>query len=365
MSQGRKELRSVRLRFEGATPGVQQAPRFLWRGMAEMPEDQREVVNREELVGVFGGYDDSYIPKLQGAITLGDTEATYEQIGILFAAAGFGSVGGSAHGASGSAVSFYYPIPVSTVWPQQSFTIEAGEPGLGAGAGVVGGEAEVGTYCLVNKIKLSGAGGEAIKVESEWIARTWERTNASGSFSNQGTAPAVEAIIAGRGSVYLNPAVAGAAYGGVQVPSGNILGFEVNFEDMYTVKYSVDSGRLYFHTAVYVGANITGNVTFEHQATGSQSVGGTAGQKQFWRDQQAMLMRMQWPGGTINLGTGFTEKLFRVDLPIKWQTFEALDDQDGNSIITGEFYSKANLDVPAAGRGTILVVRRDQQEMIN
>jgi hypothetical protein len=360
MSQGRKELRSGRLRYEGATPGVQAAPRFMWRGMAEMPEDQREVVSREELVGVFGGYDDSYIPKLMGAITLGDTEATYEQIGILFAAAGFGSVGGSTHGASGSAVSFYYPIPASTVWPQQSFTIEAGEPANG-----LGGEAEVGTYGLVNKIKISGAGGEAIKVESEWITRTWERTNALGTFSAAGTAPAVEAIIAGRGSVYLNPAVSGAAFGGAQVPSGNILGFEINFENMFTPKFSVDSGRLYFHTAVFVGCEITGNVTFEHQATGTQSVGGTAGQKQAWRDQTPMLMRMQWPGGTINLGTGFTEKLFRIDLPIKWQTFEALDDQDGNSIVTGEFYSKANLDVASAGRGTVLVVRRDQQEMIN
>jgi len=360
MSQGRKELRSVRLRLE-ATPGTQVAPRFIWRGMAKMFDDRREVTNVEELVGVFGGTDRSYIAKLMGAITLGETEATFEQLPVIFAAAGFGSAGGSAHGASGSAVSFYFPLPASTVWPQQSFTVEAGEPAQG-----LGGEAEVGSYGLVNEIKLSGAGGEAIKVESQWIFRSVERTNASGSFSNIGTiVTPVETIVAGRGSIYLDPAVSGATYGATRVPSGNILGFEVNIKEMFEPKFSIDSGSIYFHTAVFTGYEIDGQFTFEHQATGSQSAGGTAGQKQAWRDQQAMLARMSWVGGTIPLGTGFTQNLLQIDLPIKYTKFDALDDQEGNSIVTANWFSKYNESVPAAGRGTVLVVRRGQQEMIN
>lgn len=361
MSQGRKELRRVALRYEGATPGVRVAPRFLWRGMAEMPDDQREVTNREELVGIFGGYADTYVPKLYGEITLSDTEATFEQIGIVFAAAGFGSVGGSTHGASGSAVSFYYPLPSSTVWPTQSFTIEAGEPANG-----MGGEAEVGTYGVVREIKLSGAGGEAVKVETTWMVRTWERTNALGTFSAAGTAPPVETIIAGRGTAYLDQAVSGATFGASAVPAGNILGFETSFKDMWEGKWSVDSGQLYFHTAVFVGYTIEGELTFESQATGTQSILGTAGLKQqAFRDQIPYLLRQQWSGGTINLGTGFVNKLFRMDLPITATKVDPLDDQNGNSITTLQYFSKQILDVPAAGRGTILVVRRDQQEMIN
>lgn len=359
MSQGRKELRSVRLRLE-TTPGAAVVPRFIWRGMAEMFDDQREVTNVEELIGVFNGSDRSYIGKLMGAITLGETEATFEQLPVIFAAAGFGSAGGSLHGASGSAVSFYFPLPASTVWPQQSFSVEAGEPAAG-----LGGEAELGTYGLVNEIKLSGAGGEAVKVESQWIFRSVDRANASGSFNDAGTITTpVETIVAGRGSVYLDYAVSGATYGATRVPSGNILGFELSFKNMYEPKFSIDSGSIYFHTAVFTGYEIEGQLTFEHQATGTQSAAGTAGQKQAWRDQQAMLMRLSWVGGTITVGTGFTQNLFRIDLPIKYTKFDALDDQNGNSIVTGNFYSKYNENVPAAGRGTILVVRRAQQEML-
>jgi hypothetical protein len=361
VSQGRKELRSVRLRLEATNGAYPASVRYLWRGMAEMPEDQREVVNREELVGIFGGYADTYIPKFMGAITLGETEATFEQLPVLFAAAGFGSAGGSVHGASGSAVSFYMPVPAATVWPTQSFTIEAGEPAQG-----LGGEAEVGTYCLVNELKLSGAGGEAVKVESQWIARTWERINASGSFGTAGTVVSpVETVLAGRGTVYFDQAVSGAVFGNTAAAAGNVLGFEVTFSEMWEPKFAIDSGQLYFHTAVYKGCVIEGNLTFESQAVGSQSILGTAGLKQqAFRDQIPYLMRLNWPGGTIPVGTTFQNKLLQINLPITATSVEPLDDQNGNSITTLNFFSKAVADVPAAGRGTILVVRRGQQEMI-
>lgn len=76
-------------------------------------------------------------------------------------------------------------------------------------------------------------------------------------------------------------------------------------------------------------------------------------------------MRMVWRGGTIPLGTGFTSKTLQIDIPIKWRKFDPLDDQDGNSIVTASFFSKFNELVPAVGRGTILMVRRGQQEMLN
>lgn len=359
MSQGRKELRSIRLKLE-ATPGATASARYLWRGMAEMPEDQREVVKREELVGIFGGYDDSYISKFMGAITLGETEATFEQLPIPLSAAGLGSAGGSAQGLSGSTVQFYYPIPSATVWPQQTYTIEAGEPAAG-----LGGEAEIGTYAICTEIKLSGAMGEAIKVETTWQTRTWERTNASGSFTNIGTAATVETILAGRGSVWLQPATAAATFADTAVAPGNILGFELNIKPKWATKFPIDSGQLYYGTVVFAGIDIDGSLMFEHQATGSFSAAGTAGQKQQWRDQQAQLLRMQWNGNTITAGTTFLNSLLRIDLPIKWTTFDALDDEDGNSTITGNYVSSANATVPAAiGRGTILVVRRGQNEMI-
>jgi hypothetical protein len=355
MTAGRKELRSARLRLE-ATPGTAVVPRYIFRGEFEMPSDEREVVNAPELVGIFGGTDRSYIPKLMGGITLGEAELTFEQAPLLFAAAGFGSAGGSLQGASGSTGVFLFPIPVGTAPTTQSFTIEAGDNV----------ESEVLTYALVNELTLTFAGGEAIKAESTWIARDGTRTNASGSFSAAGTlvTPA-EVVLAGRGSVWMNPAISGATFGATQGTPGNILAGEIKFSEMWEAKFPVDAGRLDFSQAVYVNTVIEGNLTYEAWNTGSTGPLGTAGQKEQWRSQQAQLMRLQWPGGTIPIGTTFTSKLLRIDLPIKWKTFSALDDQNGNSIIEGEFYSKYNEDVDAAGRGTITVVRRAQLEHLN
>ena len=349
---GRKELRKVQIALE-TTPGTPVSPRFIWRGMADMPEDQREVTQVEELVGIFGGTDRSYIAKLAGAITLGETEATFEQLPILFAAAGFGSAGGSAQGVNGSAVAFEFDIPTGTIYPRQAFTIEAGDNA----------EVEQMSYSLVNELSLSFKGGEAVMVESSWIARDVGRANAVGSFNVVGTlvSPA-EVILTGKGSIYLNPAIAGATYGATRGTPGNILGGEIKYTDMWALKYPADGGRLDFNTAEYVGCTIEGEVTFEHWNSGTTGAAGTAGQKQQWRDQQAQLMRLNWPGGTILSGTTYASKLLRIDHPIKWTKFDALDDEDGNSTVTGEFTSKYNEDVPAAGRGTILIVRRGQLE---
>lgn len=355
MSQGRREQRSLRLRLE-TTPGTGVAPRFMWRGLFEMPEDQREVVNVEELVGIFGGTDRSYIPKLMAAITLGESELTFEEAPILFAAAGFGSAGGSTQGASGSANVYTFTIPVGTAPTTQAFTIEAGDNV----------EAEQLTYAIINELKLTFTGGEAVKAESTWMARSAERTNALGTFSAVGTlvSPA-EVILTGKGSVFMNPAVSGATFGATRGTPGNILGGELTFSDMYEAKFTADSGQLYFHTAVWKGVVIEGELTYEVQNVGTTGAMGTAGQKQQWRDQQAQLMRLAWPGGTIPIGTTYQNKLLQIDLPIKYTTFNPLDDQNGNAIVTAEFFSKYNEDVPAAGRGTITVVRRGQLEHLN
>ncbi len=349
---GRKELRSVRLGLE-TTPGTPVVPRYIYRGMADMPEDMREPQIVEELVGIFGGTDRSYIPKLEGSIKLGQTELTFEQAPLFFAAAGMGSAGGSAQGVSGSAVDFQFPIPTNTLPTTQAFTIEAGDNV----------EAEQLTYALVNELTLTFQGDEAVKVESTWVARSVERANAVGSFSAVGTlvSPA-EVILSGKGSVFMNPAVSGATFGATRGTPGNILGGQISFKNMWTLKHPIDSGQLYFSTAAYVGCEIEGELTYEHWNVGSTGAAGSAGQKQAWRDQAAQLMELRWAGGTIPTGTTYQNKLLDIKLPIKYTKFDPLDDQEGNGIVTASFVSHYNEDVPAAGRGTIQVVRRGQLE---
>lgn len=354
MTQGRATLRSIRIRRESA-PGTRATPRFIWRGNGGSLKDEREITNVEERVGIFEGTDRSYVPKLMGALELDETELTFEQASWLFLAAGCGTAAagyqGSAQGVSGSAVLHLLTIPASVTPPTVAYTIEEGDPEV---------ETQVMPYALIKKIGIKGAGGEAVKVSAELMGRYVEPTNASGTFSAEGTLVQVEVVLAA-GSVFLTPAVAGAAFGAgaALVTAGNILGFEVNIEPKWEPKFPVDSGTIYFHTAVYTGAEISGNLTFEHQISGTYGAAGSAGQKAKWRAQDPQLLRLQFFGGTITLGSGgYVNKQFTMDLPIRWKTFDALDDQNGNSIVSGEFYSKYNEIVPAAGRGTITIVQR-------
>lgn len=347
---GRTLLQSIRLARE-ATPGVAATPRHLWRGNGDMLEDQREVTFVEERIGVFGGADRTYIAKLQGALSLADTEATFEHLPVLFNALGLGTwngAQGSAQGASGSTGLFRWHVPTTTIPPTISYTVEAGDNM----------EVEQLTYGLVTELTLSFAAGEAVKVSASLIGRSVERANAAGTFSAAGTLEQVETILAGRGTMYLSPGSAGAAYGDAAITAGNVLGGEVTFSAKWEPKFTVDSGNLFYHTAVWTDIEITGNLVFEHQVSGTWGAAGTAGQKAKWRDQEPQLLRLAFPGGTIAAGTTQTVKLLQIDLPIKWSKFAPLGDQNGNVIVTGDFTSKYNPNVPAAGRGTVTIARQ-------
>jgi len=358
---GRKELRSIRLKAE-ATNGTKVAPRFLWRGNGESIDDEREVVNVEEQVGIFGGTDRSYIPKLGASLTLAETEATFEQIADILMMAGLGTSGGgnragSAQGASGSTVVFTLPIPTTLSPPTYSCTLEAGDSEVGGSIGF----SEVVEYCNADEVKISFAGGKAMMVSAKLAGRQGTFTNAIGTFSNVGTLIAVEEILSGLGTFYLSPV--GSGWGTGQVTAGNILGGNVTFKPKWERKYPVDAGVLHFHTAVFTGMDIDGEVTLEHQVSGTYGAAGSAGQVEKWRRELSQLLRMQWPGGAITDGTTHTTKLFQIDLPIKWSKIEALDDQNGNDIRVGKFYSKYNEDTNVAGRGTVTVVRVGTSEI--
>jgi hypothetical protein len=350
MTQGRKSLRSARVRRETA-PGTRATPRFIVRGPAIELKDARELTEVEEQVGIFGGADSTYIAKLMGEAELPETEAAFEQLSWLFLAAGFGTIypgfQGSTQGVSGSTGIHLLTIPTTTAPQTVSYTIEAGDPEV---------ETEVMTYGVVNKLTLSGNGGEAIKVSATFLGRYVDRTNASGTFSAAGTLTTVERILS-NGSVWLSPIDSTFGTNG-NVTAGNILGFEIEIEPMWEPKFPVDSGTTYFSTAVLTDVKITGQFTFEHQVSGTWGAAGSAGQVTKFRSQDAQLLRMEFPGGTIPIGTTAENKLFQINLPIKYREVDALSDQNGNSIRTLKFTSRYNELNAAAGRGTVQIIQR-------
>jgi len=360
---GVKELRQMRLKAE-TSPGSQSSPRFLWRGPVEGIDDQREVTIAEENVGIFGGTDRSYTAKLMAELPIPETEATYEQLPDLFMMCGFGTSGGgnragSAQGASGSTVVFTLPIPASTTPITYSCTAEVGDDNpTGANH-----NAEVVTYALCKELTLTFEGGAAMKVEATLFGRSGTPTNAMGSYSvaGLGTLVTVEEILSGNGTVYLSPTTS--VFSSNKVTPGNILAGNIKFTPAWTPKFSVDAGRLDFATAVFTGCEIEGELTIEHQISGTFGASGSLGQVEKWRQEQTQLMRIDVPGGAIAEGTTFLNKLLRLDLPIKFDKVAPLDDQDGNDIRVFSFHSRYNEGTAAAGRGTITIARLGTSEI--
>ncbi len=356
---GRKELRSLRLKAE-VTPGTRSSPRFLWRGPVEGIDDQREVKHVEMQVGIFGMTDDIYVPKLAATLAFPSTEATFEQIPDLFLMAGFGTSGGnragSAQGASGSSVIFTLIPPSVNIPPTYSCTAEVGDLDQGSS----GGFAEVIEYLLVDELNFEFTGGEAIMVNANATGRQGTATNAVGTYSNVGTLVSVEEILSGLGSFWISPV--GSGFGTGAVTAGNILAGNISFKPAWARKFPVDAGVLYFHTAVYTGMEVTGELTLEYQISGTYGAAGSAGQVEKWRAQQPQLIRMLWPGATIPEGTTQTAKLFQIDIPFVWDSMDKLGDIDGNDIRVGHFTSKYNQSTNAAGRGTVTIVRQGTSE---
>ncbi len=357
MTQGRKELRSIRLKKE-ATPGTRVAPRFLWRGNGDMLEDQREVVQVEEQIGIFGGSDRTYISKLAGALSLAETEMTFEQPMDIFYMAGLGTNGVAPYqgtvlgGGTFTSVLQQAIIPTTQTFPVASYTVEAGDNV----------EAEVMPYALATSVTITGAGGEPLMISADLTGRYVDRTNLEGTFSAVGTIPSVETILASNGTVWLMDLPT--AYGTGQVAAGNVLAFEMTMESRWTWKYPVDSGTIYPYVAVFTGMDISGQFTFEHQVSGTQGAAGSAGQKIKWREQVPQMLQMRFQGGTILNGTtGFTNKIFEFWLPVKYESFDPLDDMDGNNIYVANWTSRYNTDTPALGRGTFRMVRSGTSEL--
>lgn len=357
---GVKSLRSLRLKAE-TTPGTPVAPRFLWRGQVEGIDDQREVTIAEENVGIFGGTDRSYTPKLLAELPIPETEATYEQMPDLFLMCGFGTSGGgnragSAQGVSGSTVVFTLPIPTTVAPITYSYTAEVGDDSPGA----TNQNAEVMPYALCKELTLTWEGGAAVKVEATLFGRYGTATNAQGSYSAVGTLVTVEEILSGNGTVYMSPVTG--AFGNNKVTPGNILGGKITFAPAWTPKFPIDAGYSYFHTAVWTDCEISGELTVENQISGTFGASGSAGLVEKWRQEQPFLMRIDVPGSTIAEGTTFTTKLLRIDLPIKIDKTAPLSDMDGNDTRVFSFHSRYNESSAASGRGTILIARLGTSE---
>jgi hypothetical protein len=319
---GVKSLRRIQLGQE-TTAGTAVASTALWRGQGVI-EDQRELNFVEEDIGFFSGADRSYISKFVGALSMPDTPATFEQVGYILAA-GVKDVTTGTADTGGSGKIYAYTFPTSALNSVQTFTVEGGDNQ----------QEEEMYYSFVESFALTGAGGEALMLNANWLGRQVQ----NGTFTTQPATPTVEDILFSKGKLYID--AAGGTIGSTQV-SSTLLSMSLSVDTGILPKWTAD-GSLDFNFHQFTRPEVTLELTYEHNAS-------AVTEKTAWRNETARLIRLDFEGSTLTTaGSSHTVKVLRIDLAGKYESFAALSDQDGNDTVTATFRGLYNATASTFG----------------
>jgi hypothetical protein len=399
---GIKKLRKIQLGQESVA-GTKVNATAIWRGTGTV-DDAREIVLPDEDIGYLSGVNRSYIPKLGAVLNLDATPATFEQLPYLFQA-GIASATPTQDGAGTGYVSTF-TLPTTSANTIKTFSVEHGDNT----------QVEYGTYAFAEEIVITGAPGEAVQMASRWRMRNTDRNVVSGStisfattgsiiyrsagwsdflagqsITVTGTAdnnktfvvasissgslvttsavtptteasgstvtmtqvykaglslPTVEEILFSKGTLAID-AVSGTI--GATTKSNTFLGMEMTIATGWVAVFTGD-GQLYFSFNKSTPPSLICRLTFEYDGT-------CIDEKNYFRLQTPRKIRLNFPGSTLTTGGTYTTKLFRFDMAGKWTEFSALDERDGNDIVTGTF--TAAYDSTAALFGQAVIVNEN------
>lgn len=306
---GVKALRKIQLGVEN-TAGTAEAATAIWRGTGVITDDQ-EMVFADEDVGLLSGTDRSYVPRLGATIAFDETPATFEQLPYVLNA----GVHNTAGVAEGSGYKYVYNLPRTSQNTPKTYTIEGGDNQA----------AEEMEYAFVEAFNLSGEGGGPVMVSADWRGRQVSTS----SFTAALALVPVEEILFGKGVLYIDDTTVGTS----QV-SATLLGMDLSVATGFVPRYTAD-GALYFTALNQTMPEVTLALTFEHNAS-------AVSEKAKWRAQTRRHVRLQFNGATLNTaGSGFSTKALRIDMAGKWESFDALTDEDGNDTVTGTFRARS------------------------
>lgn len=327
---GQKWAQKIQLGRE-TTAGTAVAATAIWRGAGGMLQDTREVTMVAEQIGIAMPTTRGYIGQYGGALSMAETPATFEQL-IHILEAGIKTVGTGASDGVGSGKIYAYPVGMTSANTIKTYTIETGDNQ----------QAEEMEYSFVEKFTLSGERGQAVMVSADWVGRQVTNVSFTGALS----APTVEDIITGKGAFYID-AVGGTI--GTTAITGTLLAWELDVTTGWRGKWTVDAGQLYFnfHYFDIDSFDATLSMTFEHDANATA-------QKTLFRANTPRLFRINIPGSALTTnGTTYSYKTLRIDAAAMYTEFEALDAEDGNSIVNVTAQIGYN---PTAAKGLEIVV---------
>ena len=321
-------LRKIQLGQESVA-GTAVAATAIWRGIGTI-DDAREIVFPEEHVGYMAPIDRSYTPKLEGALTMDSTPATFEQLCYILTAGVKDVTTGAADGAGTDKI-YAYTFATTAKQTPQTFTLEGGDDQ----------QAEEFNFCFVTDFQLSGVSFEAWMMSANWIGREVAPTTFTGSLA----LAAVEEILFSKTKLYID--AIGGTIGTTQI-TGTLLAATLDV-DTGQRPIPVGDGNLYFSAFDQkVKPEITLELTLEHDANAVAELVN-------FRAETPQLLRLITEGSAAATpGTTYSNLTLIIDLAGKWESFEKIGEQDGNDIRTGVF--RAGYDLTSASFAEILVV---------
>ena len=326
---GIKALRKLQFGAEASTdPGTDVAATTVMR-MSGTIRDTRQTVFVEEEVGYLPGLDRTYVPILGGELTM-TGPATFEQLPYVLEAGVMLATPSATDG--GSANIYEYTMPTTAVKTPRTYTIEGGDNIA----------AEQMVYSFVSQFQLSGNAGEAWQVSATWAAR--QVSTCAFTTLASSDVPTVEEMLVSKSKLYLD--VSTDAPGTTQV-SQTLLSATINVTTGFTAVNTAD-GQLYFSFVKQAMPEVTVQVTFEHNASAQA-------EKDYWRAQTPRNLRLLCTGNALtSAGSVYSLKTFIFDLAGKWESFDAISDQNGNDIVTGTFRGRPNRDAGYFGDFTVV-----------
>jgi hypothetical protein len=319
MANGIKALRQIQMSRE-TTQGTATTDFSPWRGIGTLA-DSRESVFPEEDIGIFAGTDRQYFPKLAATLEMDEIEATFEQLPHILDA-GIKSVTSATDTGTDYIRTYTWPIVSSDTVESsdlQTYSFKCGDNN----------EVEKFGFGFVKEFSLSGTAGEAWKVKSTWEGR--EVASDSDGFVTV-TIPEVEEALFSKSKLYIDNS---SDTIGTTLVSNTLISAELNATTGWQAVFT-GSGRLDLSFIKQVQPEIKLDITFEHNAT-------AAAEKAAWRAGTPRLIKILCEGSAFaTAGVLYTYNSMIINLAGKWDTFEKIDEQDGNDIVTGHFIARYN-----------------------
>lgn len=305
------------------TPGTNVATTAVWRGTGFI-KDEIEVTFPEETIGILSGTTRSYIAKYGASLEL-TGDLTFEQFGYI-GNAGIKYVAPTTDTSSAFIRTWLFPIQTTDAVASTDLTTLSVEGGDNQ-------QAEEFSYGYVSEFTIEGTAGEAATISAivngQQVATT--------TFSASPTITDVESVLVSKGKMYADATTD--TVGTTQL-SQTLLGFSLSVTTGWMPVYAAD-GSLNFSFIKQTMPEVMLEVTFEHNAS-------AVAEKLNWRNQTARQLRLRFDGSaltTTDAGATYDTKVFIIDLVGKWESWDVLDEQDGNNIVKGTFRARYDSNV--------------------